>query len=64
MIHGQSFLLALKMFENGKVTYATPDVLMAKVEAKRPFRRLVFRYRKGYVINLGTARCRCPNFDG
>ena len=64
MSYGQSFLLALKMFKNSKVTYAAPDVLMAEVEAKWPFGRLVFRYCKGYIINLGTVRCRCPNVDG
>jgi hypothetical protein len=64
MSYGQSFFLALKMFKNGKVTYATPDVLMAEVEAKRPFGRLVFRYCKGYIINLSTVRRRCPSVDG
>jgi hypothetical protein len=52
------------MFENGKVIYAAPDVLMTEVEAKRPFGRLVFRYCKRYIINFGTVQCRCPNFNG
>ena len=63
MSHNLSSLLTPKLFKNRRVTYATSDVLMVEIETKQPFRRLIFRYCKGYIIYLGTVQCRCPNVD-